>query len=148
MTTVESTERRDWNWDSDGELDGQYIETRPVTIKNGPSAGRTKLVFDFHVGLEDELVSVFEASVIRSKFTQELQRRKKGDFEPGERMRIKPLGWKDGANGKYRDFEIWFEHAAPKPTAADLLNAAGADDEPSTVLDETPPAFGDEDIPW
>ena len=54
-----TAERRDWNWDTDGDLDGLYVETRSVTIKNGPSAGQEKLVFDFHVGVNDEPVSAW-----------------------------------------------------------------------------------------
>ncbi len=59
------SDRRDWNWDTDGALEGIYVETREVAIKNSPSAGHWKLVFDLHVGLEDELVSVFETAVVR-----------------------------------------------------------------------------------
>jgi hypothetical protein len=127
-----TTKRRDWNWESDGELEGHYVETRQVVINNGPSAGQTKLVFDFHVGLEDEAVSVFETAVLRSKLSKELKARRKTDFEPGELMTITPAGWKEGANGKYRDFDVEFEHAAPKPSAAELL----ADDEPGVPEDD------------
>ena len=90
-------------------------------VKNGPSAGKEKLVFDFHVGLDDELVSVWETTVLRSKFREELRARRKPDFEPGERMTITPTGKKESANGVYRDFDITFEHAAPKRSAAELL---------------------------
>jgi len=121
MSSVQ--QRTDWDWDRDGELQGLYVETRQVTIKNGPSAGKTKLVFDFHVGVDDDTVSVWETTVIRSKFAAELKARGASDFEPGERIKLTPLDWKESANGKYRDFAVWFEHAAPKPTAADLLGA-------------------------
>jgi hypothetical protein len=117
-----STERHDWNWDHDGKLEGLYVETRPVTIKNGPSAGKDKLVFDLHVGIDDQPVSVWETTVLRSKFRQELRKRRKSDFEPGERITITPTGKKVGPNGTYRDFDVEFEHAAPRPTALDLLN--------------------------
>jgi hypothetical protein len=127
MTATEST-RRNWTWDANGELLGHYVETRQVNVKSGPSAGQSKLVFDFHVGLEDESVSVWETSVLRSKLAEELKRRGKPDFEPGERMQIKPLEWKEGPNGSYRDFDVWFEHAAPKLSAAELLNAGGIDE--------------------
>jgi hypothetical protein len=90
-----TSNRRDWNWDSDGKLEGLYVETRQVTIKNGPSAGKSKLIFDFHVGLEDERVSVWEATVLRSKFREELTRRGAFDFDPGERITITPLGMKE-----------------------------------------------------
>ena len=125
--------RRDWNWDSDGELEGHYVETRSVVVKNGPSAGKEKLVFDFHVGLEDESVSVWETAVLRSKFREELRARGESDFEPGERVTITPMGKKEGPNGVYRDFALTFEHGAPKRSAADLLEAgherAAADDD-------------------
>jgi hypothetical protein len=134
-----TSNRRDWNWDSDGELAGHYVETRQVMIKNGPSAGQSKLIFDFHVGLEDELVSVWEATVLRSKFREELTRRGAFDFDPGERITITPLGMKEGANGTYRDFAVDFEHAAPKPTTAQLLADTGGDE---------PGSFTDDDIPF
>jgi hypothetical protein len=123
MSTTDATARRDWNWDSGGTLDGLYVETRQVTPKSGPSAGTTKLVFDFRVGPDDELVTVWENTVLRSRFGQELVRRGKDDFEPGERITVTPLGWKDGARDRYRDFDITFEFAAPKPSAAELLAA-------------------------
>jgi hypothetical protein len=118
--STEGAERRDWNWDRDGKLVGLYVETRQVTVRSGPSAGQEKLVFDFHVGLDDELVSVWETTVLRSKFRQELRARRKPDFEPGEQFTITPTG-KKGENS-YRDFDVEFEHAAPKPTALDLLD--------------------------
>jgi hypothetical protein len=46
------------------------------------------------------------------------------------------LPYKEGANGPYRDFDIVFEHAAPKPSASDLLNAEQEDEPP------------DDDIPF
>jgi hypothetical protein len=110
--------RRDWRWDEDGELDAQYLELREVPVRNGPSAGQTKLVFDFEA-LEGETVSVWENAVLRSKFAAELRARRKPDFEPGERITITPLGYKDSPNGKYRDFAVTFEHAAPKRTAVE-----------------------------
>jgi hypothetical protein len=126
-------ERRDWNWDDDGTLDGMYVETRQVTVKNGPSAGQTKLVFDFHVGSDDERVSAFETTVLRSKFARELHARGRGDFELGERITIEPLGWKESGNGKYRDFDVDFEHAAPRRSTAELL---GANAEQAPPLDD------------
>ena len=130
--TTEASERRDWHFDSDGALDGLYVETRAVTIKNGPSAGTTKPVLDFHVGLDDETVTVWPPAVLRRHFRDELRRRGKADFEPGERIRVTPKGKRDGANGPYWDFEpTWFEHAAPKPSAAQLLDAGG--DEPEAA---------------
>jgi hypothetical protein len=114
--------RRDWRWDEDGELDAQYLALREVSVRNGPSAGRTKLVFDFEA-LGGETVSVWETTVLRSKFAAELRARRKPDFEAGERIKVAPLGYKESANGKYRDFDVWFEHGAPKRSAADLLVA-------------------------
>jgi hypothetical protein len=122
-----NTERRDWRWDEDGPLDAQYLELREITVRNGPSAGQTKLVFDFEI-LDGETVSVWETAVLRSKFAAELRARRKPDFEPGERIKVTPLEWKESANGKYRDFTVWFEHAAPKRTAADLLGDDGDSD--------------------
>jgi len=119
---------RDWDWESDGTLDGMYVETREVVIRNGPSAGRQKLIFDFHVGVDDEAVSVWETAVIRSKFAKELTARRQPDFEVGERITIEPLDWKEGTNGRYRDFEVTFEHAAPKRSAAELLNSEPFDE--------------------
>lgn len=128
--------RRDWRWDEDGDLDAQYVELREVTVKNGPSAGQTRLVFDFEV-LDGETVSVWETAVLRSKFGAELRARRKPDFEPGERITITPLGYKESANGRYRDFAVEFEHAAPKRTAADLLggdDAEEGDDDSNPLL--------------
>ncbi len=119
-------ERRDWSWDADGSLTGHYVETRSVTVRNGPSAGREKLVFDFHVGLDDEAVSVWETAVLRSKFREELRSRKRDDFEAGELITITPAGKKTSANGTYRDFAVTFEHAAPKRSAAALLDEPAA----------------------
>jgi hypothetical protein len=113
---------RDWSWDEDGVLEGLYVECRLVNVANGPSAGEQKLVYDFHVGLEDELVSVWETSVLNSKFREELKARGKSDFEPGERFVITPKGTRQSASGNtYRDFSVIFEHAAPKLTPAELL---------------------------
>ena len=126
---------RTWNWDEDGDLDGRYVEMRSVTIKNGPSVGQSKLLFDFHLTDTDESVSVWETAVLRSKFRRELKARRKPDFEPGEQMVIRPTDWKEGPNGKYRNFEVEFERAAPKPTAADLLGTDKSTDEPDDVGD-------------
>jgi hypothetical protein len=126
--------RRDWSWDSDGALEGRYVSTREVSVKNGPSAGQSKLVFDFHVGLDDELVSVWETTVVRSNFGRELSARGKADFEPGELMTITPTGEKEGKNGTYRDFSITYEFAAPKKSAAQLLAARSDDVEPNEHL--------------
>jgi hypothetical protein len=144
-----TTERRDWNWERDGVLDGHYVETRQVTVKNGPAAGKQKLVFDFHVGTSDEPVSVWETAVIRSKFQQELRRRGKPDFEAGEQITITPNGTKTGAHGDYRDFEIDFEHEAPKRTAAELLGDPGPENDsadPGPEVDTA--ADADSDIPF
>lgn len=124
MSNNTAGDRRDWNWDRDGALEGgHYVATREVTIRNGPSAGQEKLIFDFHVGLEDEEVSVWETAVLRSRFLAELRTRGKPDFEPGERITIRPLGKREGANGAYMDFEVEFEHAAPRRSAVELLSA-------------------------
>jgi hypothetical protein len=121
-TTKQQESYRDWDWEKDGELEGLYVETRLVNVANGPSAGERKVVFDFHVGLEDELVTVWETSVLNSKLAEELSARGKPDFEPGERFLITPKGTKQSAGGNtYRDFRVTFEHAAPKPSTADLL---------------------------
>jgi hypothetical protein len=135
---------RDWNWDSDGELEGLYVETRVVNIAAGPSAGTTKLVFDFHVGLEEELVTAWETDVLKKKLREELQRRGKPDFEPGERFKIRPKGMKQSRDGQrsYRDFEVAFEHAAPKPSTAELLAAGAEEDE------ATPEQSGDDNVPF
>jgi hypothetical protein len=138
---TESSERRDWDFDRDGTLEGLYVETREVTVKNGPSAGKTKLVFDFHHGLEDELVSVWETTVLRSKLGQELKSRRKPDFELGERFVIVPTGKKQSANGTYRDFSVTFEYAAPKRSAAELLSAEEA---PRGLFDDAEPELDDQ----
>jgi hypothetical protein len=130
-----TSERRDWNWDNDGALGGMYVETREVTVKNGPSAGQTKLVFDFHVGPEDELVSVWGTTVLCSKLAHELRARRKPDFELGERFTITPTAWKESGNGKYRDFDVDFEYPAPKRSAAEMLR----------VDAEEPPPLDDAD---
>lgn len=134
MSQSTTTERRDWNWDRDGELEGLYVEMRSVVVRNGPSAGKEKIVVDFHVGLGDEPVSVWETAVLRSKFGQELRARRASDFQPGERIKITPLGKKESANGTYRDFAVEFEHAAPKRTAAELL----ADESEDADVDDIP----------
>jgi hypothetical protein len=134
---------RDWDWDKDGELEGLYVETRQVNVAVGPSAGMTKLVFDFHVGLNDELVTAWETDVLKKKLREELQRRGKPEFEPGERITISPEGMKRSRDGQrsYRDFRVAFEHAAPKPSTAELL-AGGAEQEAE------PEQKSDEGIPF
>jgi hypothetical protein len=135
-TSTQEQAYRDWDWESDGKLEGLYVEMRVVNVANGPSAGERKLVIDFHVGPDDELVSVWETSVLNSKFREELKARGKSDFEPGERFVITPKGTKTSAAGNtYRDFGVVFEHAAPKLTATELLEQREAekpvqDDEP------------------
>jgi hypothetical protein len=136
---------RDWDWDTDGELDGMYVEARLCHIKDGPSAGQDKLRFEFHHGLEEELVGFWETDVLKSKFRQELMLRGKPDFEPGERIMIKPLGKKRNARGdrSYRDFDVEYEHAAPRPTTLDLLGRGV--EEPDETADEKPPK---DDVPF
>ena len=110
QVNVNTETRRDWKWDDDGELDAQYVEVREVTVQNGPSKGKKKLVFDFK-SLDGETVSVWETTVLRSKFAAELRARREPDLEPGERIKITPLGLRESTNGSYRDFDVWFEHA-------------------------------------
>ena len=66
-------ERRDWSWKHDGALDGMYVETRMVRVKNGPSAGKAKAVLDFHVGPDDELVTAWPTTVVRNHLRRELK---------------------------------------------------------------------------
>jgi hypothetical protein len=142
-STQPSETRRDWDFQRDGALDGLYVELRQVMVKSGPSAGKRKVVLDLHVGLEDELVSVFPSTVALRKLREELARRGTTDFEPDERLKIaRPGAKKQGPNGGYWDDDVWFEHAAPKPTAAEML---GASDEPASS-DERPEFSGDDDI--
>jgi hypothetical protein len=133
------TDRRDWDFAVDGDLDAMYVEMRTFTLKTGPSAGKTKVAVDFHHGPDDELVSVIPATVLASKFREELQRRNTADLEPGERIKIhRHSEKKESANGFYWDFDVEFEYAAPKPTAAEMLGAAAEGssvDEPSTFTD-------------
>jgi hypothetical protein len=131
-----TAQRRDWNWEKDGALDGMYAETRTVTPKDGPSKGQEKVIFDFEVD-DDEIVSVWSTTVIASKLARELAVRGKSDFEPGERFTISPTGWKEsGVGNSYRDFEIGFEHAAPKKTTAELLGAGEIEQPPPLDDDE------------
>ena len=142
MSTTETT-RRDWDWSSDGALEGLYVETRSSHDQERP------------VGRQDEARARLPhrprgrdghglaPAVLKRHFREELQRRGKANFEPGERIRVTPKGKREGENGAYWDFEpTWFEHAAPKPTAAELLDA-GSDDALATA---SPPANGDEGI--
>jgi hypothetical protein len=125
MNPSTATERRDWDFAKDGDLEVLYVETRRVTIANGPSAGHTKPVLEFHVGIDDELVTYWPSAVARRKLSEELNLRGKPDFEPGERIRIsRPEEKTLGKNGLYWADEVEFEFAAPKPTAADLLGGS------------------------
>jgi hypothetical protein len=124
-TDNQDTQFRDWDWEQDGALDGMYVETRLVHVKNGPSAGQVKPVVDFHVGVDDELVTVWLPTVLRRMFREELQLRRKSDFEAGERIKVTPRGKRRGPNGSYWDFEDpIFEFPAPRPTAATMLAPA------------------------
>jgi hypothetical protein len=147
VSSEDITPRRDWDLARDGDLDGRYVELRKVVVKNGPSAGQVKLVLDLHVGLNDELVSLFPGTVALRQLREELERRAAADFEPGERIKIARGEKRQGVNGSYWVDQIWFEHAAPKPSAADLLRveeqADFASGEPQLLLeggseDETP----------
>lgn len=138
MASVEQ-DRRDWNFDTDGPLVGRYVEARAVTIKNGPSAGQTKPVLDLHVGLDDELVTWWPSTVARRKLREELQRRGKPDFEPGEEIGVTRKGEKEGPRGRYFDDDVVFEFQAPKPTTAELL---GVSNEPAS--DDERPEFSDD----
>jgi hypothetical protein len=129
--------RRDWDFGKDGPLEGLYVETREVLVANGPSAGRTKLVFDFHVGVDEETVSVWESTVLRRKMAAELRRRNASDFEPGERIKIARSD--SLIDGRYWDFPVVeFEHAAPKKTTAELLAAGESESESDDDI-----SFGD-----
>jgi hypothetical protein len=121
---------RDWDWDVDGSLEGMYVEARLCHIKDGPSAGQDKLRFEFHLPPDDESVGFWETTVLKSKFREELKLRGKSDFEPGELITIRPTGKKKNARGdrSYRDFDIGYEYAAPRPSTLDLL--AAGDEEP------------------
>jgi hypothetical protein len=123
-----------------------YVETRQLTPGSGPSAGMAKAVLDFHTGPDDELVTVWPSTVLRRRLRRELARRKADDFEPGERVVIRRTGTRTGANGTYYDDDVEFEHAAPEPTARDLLGGFEAKDASS----EERPAFAsdDTDIPF
>ena len=138
--TVTETERRDWDFAKDGDLEGLYVETRRVTIANGPSAGTTKPVLDFHAGTDEELVTYWPSAVARRKLSEELSVRGKPDFEPGERIRIsRPKDKTLGKNGPYWNDQVEFEFAAPKPTAADLLGGHidQVEDRPSFDSDDS-----------
>jgi hypothetical protein len=135
-------ESRTWDWKKDGDLDGKYIETRSVHVNSGPSAGQSKLLFEFRLST-GELVDVWETAVLKSRFRRELELRGKPDFEAGERIQITPKGMREGPNGTYRDFDVTFEHAAPEPTLRDLLGGGG-ESEPSGAADTFgPPADRD-----
>jgi hypothetical protein len=140
VSVTQETDRRDWDWERDGALPGLYRETRQVTVRNGPSAGLSKLVFDFDHADTDETVSAWQTAVLLSKFKAELKRRGKDDFEPGERIDMVPTGTKTGINGRYRDFDVTFEYAAPRPTAAQLLGAY--DDDDDTPAEPSDDLFG------
>jgi hypothetical protein len=58
---------------------------------------------------------------------------------------ITPTGKKTSANGTYRDFTIVFEHAAPRPTTAELL---GVDAEPQPTAEPAAGGADDPDIPF
>jgi hypothetical protein len=89
---------RDWKFSTDGDLDGLYVETRQVTTRDG----ETKAVADFHLAANDELVTVWPATVLKNKLRRELRQRRKADFEPGERIQIRQLPEKkDGPKGAY-----------------------------------------------
>jgi hypothetical protein len=125
MTTVYET--RDWSWETDGDFDGDYIETRSVHVGSGPSAGRSKLVMDFRV--DGELVTIWPPAVLLRHFREELQRRSKDEFEPGERIQIRPKG-KHPDKGYWLFEDTVFEHGAPKPNTRQLFEAfAPADEE-------------------
>jgi hypothetical protein len=142
-------ERRDWSWDKHGTLTGRYAGTRQVRIKQGPSAGQVKVVVDFEVG--NETVTVWPPTVLKRQLKDELQLRRKGDFEPLEKITIVPKGRRDGANGSYWDFEDpRFEFAAAKPSAATLLAGDEVLDEvyPPRPADVDPGGQYGDDAPW
>jgi hypothetical protein len=140
MASTDNTteQRRDHNWKRDSSFDGRYLETRQIHVRRGPSAGQTKAALNFLVG--DELVTVWPPAVLRRMLREELERRDKPDFEPGERIQITTKGLRDGASGSYWDFEEpIFEHGGPKPSAASILGGGGEDQQTSDV-----PADGSE----
>ena len=129
-----TAERRDWIWDADGELEGLYVETREVVVKNGPNAGKEKLVFDFHVGLDDEPVSVWETDRAADEVPRGAEAAAQARLRAGgAHQRSPPMGKREGANGVYRDFNVDFEHAAPKRSAAELLAAEDDEDDDDPI---------------
>jgi hypothetical protein len=129
----DSTTSRDWDWKTDGALDGPYVKTRSVHVSRGPSAGQSKLVFDFYV--DGESVTVWPPTVLMRHFREELQRRGKDDLEPNERVKITPLG-KHPEKGYWLFEDTVFEHAAPRPSALDMLAAFSVENgEPDALAD-------------
>jgi len=115
---------RTWIFDEHGEvLEGGYVE-----INEGPAKHDHVPIVVLELD-DGERVGVWLfPKVLRGAFTEEARRRPSGDFEPGERIRIERLEERVSAiDRRYRDFEVEFEHAAGRRSAAAILAAAPGD---------------------
>lgn len=140
--TNDSEYPRTWMFDKHGDS----LEGRFVAIDEGPAKyDHVPIVV---LELEDgERVGLWLfPTVLRNAFTEEVRRRASGDFEPGERIRVERLEERVSANDRrYRDFEVEFEHAVGRRSAAAILAEAPgkADDAPAPSRAQYDPATAD-----
>lgn len=78
-----SAHPRSWNWNADGlVVSGAYVRLAEAPSAYGPVPVLT-------LDVDGELRSVWlSQTALRREFVNELDRRKSGDFDPGERIRI------------------------------------------------------------
>jgi hypothetical protein len=90
-------------------------------------------VVDFTVN--GEHVTAWPPTVLMRHFREELERRGKDDFEPGERIQIRPKG-KHPEKGYWLFADTVFEHAVPRPSTLDMFNTFGATPDDEELVDD------------
>jgi hypothetical protein len=134
---------------------------KKVVVRDGDGHDVEKVLAEFNLAETDELVTLWisDYTVLLNRFRDELRRRSavgKTDFEDGELIEIEMgLEKKTPRNGgkTYYPFTITFEHAAPGPSAADVLlgddsTAAVNGDGPTDQPEASPAEPRDDDIPF
>jgi hypothetical protein len=115
---------RTWSW-ADGPVSGRYVGMSTATVD-----GVEKVLMQLKLETDEVVTIWLDAAALRSKVSEELRKRKDGDFSPGELISIDRGASKvtSQAGRQYWPFpRVEFEHAVKRSAAEILL----ADDDPA-----------------
>lgn len=121
---------RGWRFDEDGlEVTGRFVEFDEGVTANGPCP-----IVVLDVDGEPRSVWLFHTAS-RSRFADEVARRKSGNLDVGELVRVRQGEQKQGGNGRsYTSYQIRFPEA-PKRSPKDILGPS-LDAGPETYDDD------------